>query len=90
MDERFGSAGSRVVNRLNLRNGCLERTQPLPNIVLRPAVATLPSAITVCGGTSNGSPVSNCQIFSSTTEKCVELLHLFTCMYAKIERVHVG
>ncbi len=72
MDERFENVGSRVVTRLHIRKGCIERTQPLPHIVLRPAVATSQSAIVVCGGTSNGSPVSNCQVFSSATEKYVD------------------
>ncbi len=72
MDERFEHVGSRVVTRLHLRKGGIERSQPLPHLVLRPAVATSPSAIAVCGGTPNGSPVSNCQVFSSATEKYVD------------------
>ncbi len=71
MGERFGHAGSRVVTRLNLRKGCLERTQPLPGHLLRPAVATSSCAIAVCGGISNGSPVANCQVFSSAIGQIV-------------------
>ncbi len=72
MDDRFEHVGSRVVTRLHLRKGGIERTQLLPNLVFRPAVATSSSAIAVCGGTPNGSPVSNCQVFSSATEKYVD------------------
>ncbi len=81
LDERFGNAGSRVVMRLNLRTGCLERTQPLPNFVLRPAVATSPSAIAVFGGKSNGSAVAICQVFSSVTEQYVNFIQMptFVC-----------
>ncbi len=72
MDDRFEHAGSRVVTRLHLRKGCIERTQPLPHLVMRPAVATSPNDIAVCGGTPDGSPVSICQVFSSVTEKYVD------------------
>ncbi len=78
MDQPSKSVGSRVVTRLHLRKGRLERTQPLPNLVLRPAVATSWSAIAVCGGISNACPVSHCQVFSSVTEKCVEFLQMLT------------
>ncbi len=87
VDERFDHVGNRVVTRLHLRKGCLQRTQPLPYPVLRPAVAVSPNAIVVCGGTSNGSPVSYCQAFSSATEKYVELLQLLTLMSIIVERV---
>ncbi len=72
MDDRFEHVGSRVVTRLHLRKGCIDRTQPLPHLVMRPAVATSPNAIVVCGGTPNVFPVSNCQVFSSATEKYVD------------------
>ncbi len=72
MDERFGDVGSRVVTRLNLQTGCLERTQPLPRLALRPAVATSSSSIAVCGGISNGTTVANCHSFSAVTEKYVD------------------
>ncbi len=71
MDERFEDVGSRVVTRLNLQTGCLDRTQPLPNLALRPAVATWSSSIAVCGGISSGTPVAHCQHFSAVTEKYV-------------------
>ncbi len=80
MDERFGHAGSRVVTRLNLRKGCLERAQSLPSLLLRPAVATSSCAIAVCGGISNGSPGANCQVFSSATEQYVYFIQMHTCM----------
>ncbi len=74
MDERFDDVGSRVVTRLNLQKGCLERTQPLPCLALRPAVATSSSAIAVCGGISSGTPLAHCQHFSVVTEKYVDFL----------------
>ncbi len=84
VNEQFGNAGSRVVKRLHLRKGCLERTQPLPNLVFRPAVATSPSAIAVCGGTSDDSPVPSCQVFLSASEKYVELLRMPTIMFVRM------
>ncbi len=72
LDDRFGDVGSRVVTRLNLQTGCLERTQPLPILALRPAVATSPSSIAVCGGIS----VASCQRFSSVTETYVDFLQM--------------
>ncbi len=74
MDKRFEGGGSRVVTRLNVQTGCLERTQPLPSVTMRPAVATLSSSIAICGGISNGTPVANCQHFSAVTEKYVDFL----------------
>ncbi len=78
MDECFGEAGNRVVMRLNLLKECLERTQPLPSLVLRPAMTTSPTTIAVCGGISNGNSVPTCYVFSSADEQYVYNIQMAT------------
>ncbi len=68
VNERLPNVGSKVVSRLDLRSGRIQRAQPLPEATLCPAVATSSNAIAVCGGISNESPDSSCQIYSADTE----------------------
>ncbi len=55
---------SRVVTRINLGNGVISRTQPLLEPTSGPTVASSQNMIAVCGGSSNGSLTSTCQVFS--------------------------
>ncbi len=68
VNERLTNVGSRVVSRLDLRSGRLQRVQPLPESTLCPAVASSGNAIAICGGISNGSPNANCLIYSANTD----------------------
>ncbi len=71
VNERLPNVGSRVVSRLDLRSGSLQRVQHLPEAILCPAVATSGNMIAICGGLSNGSPTWSCQIYSANSEKSV-------------------
>ncbi len=62
---------SRVVMRLNLSTCGISITQPLLEPTSRPAVASSQNMIAVCGGSSNGSPTSVCQIYSIMEGKYV-------------------
>ncbi len=75
VNERLPNVGSRVVSRLDLRSGSLQRVQRLPEAILCPAVATSGNVIAICGGLSNGLPTSNCTIYSASTDR--EVLRLF-------------
>ncbi len=69
VNERLPHAGSRVVSRLNLHSGSLQRVQSLQEAVLRPTVATSSNAIAICGGLSNALLTSSCQIYLACIEK---------------------
>ncbi len=69
VNERLPNVEIRVVSRLNLHSGSLQRIQSLLEAVLRPAVATSVNAIAISGGLSSGSPTSSCQVYSASTEK---------------------
>ncbi len=62
---------SQVVMCINLGNCGISRTQPLLEPTSRPAVASSQNMIVVCGGSSNGSPTSICQIYSITEKTYV-------------------
>ncbi len=63
---RLPENSSRVVSRINLGSGAISRTQPLLEPTSGPAVASSQNMIAVCGGSSNGSLVSTCQVYSIT------------------------
>ncbi len=63
---RLPENSSRVVTCINLGSGVISRTQPLLEPTSGPAVASSQNTIAVCGGSSNGSLVSTCQVYSIT------------------------
>ncbi len=61
---RLPENSSRVVTRINLGSGFISRTEPLLEPTSGPSVAYLQDMIAVCGGSSNGSLISTCQVYS--------------------------
>ncbi len=68
---RLPENSSRVVMRINLGSGVISRTQPLLQPTSGPAVASSQDMIAVCGGSSNESLISTCQVFSITETRYV-------------------
>ncbi len=68
---RLPENSTRVVTRINLGSGAIARTQPLLEQMSGPAVASSQSMIAVCGGSSNESLISTCQVFSITETRYV-------------------
>ncbi len=71
MDYRFPQVVSRNVTRLCIADGSIRKMQPLPNTVVRPAVAASSGLIAVLGGMRMDSPVSACYILSLRNERLV-------------------
>ncbi len=69
MDYRFPQAISRKVTRLCIADGSSRKMQPLPNSVVRPAVAASRGSIAICGGMGKDSPVSTCSILSLRNDR---------------------
>ncbi len=68
-DQRNPEMASTAVTRICLSWSFVRRVAPLPVATWRPAVATAPNTIAVCGGTNNDVPLPNCQIYSLKTNK---------------------
>ncbi len=68
-DERNPENASTAVTRICLSRSFVRRVAPLPVAIWRPAVATAPNMIAVCGGTNDGVPLPNCQVYSRKTDK---------------------
>ncbi len=68
---RLPENSSRVVTRINLGSGAISRTQPFLEPMSGPAVASSQNMIAVCGGSSNESFISTCQVFSMTETRYV-------------------
>ncbi len=80
-DQRNPEMASTAVTRICLSRSFVRRVAPLPVATWRPAVATAPNMITVCGGTSNGEPLPSCQVYSRKTDKYAGLLEtILTCI----------
>ncbi len=78
MDYRFPQVVSRVMTRLCIADGSIRKMQPLPNTVVRPAVAASSGSIAVLGGMRMDSPISSCHIFSLRNERLVHhISHIF-------------
>ncbi len=80
MDYRFPQVVSRDVTRLCMADGSIRKMQPLPNSVVRPAVAASSALIAVLGGMRMDSPVSACHIFSLRNDRLVCHSHLLGCL----------
>ncbi len=75
---QLGSS-SRVVTRVSLIKGSISRIQPLLEPISGPTIASSQNMIAVCGGLSNGSPASTCQLYSIAEDAyvtCINLLSL--------------
>ncbi len=73
-DQRNPEKASTAMTRICLSLSFVWRVAPLPVATWRPAVATAPNMIAVCGGTNNDVPLTNCQIYSGKTDKYASLL----------------
>ncbi len=61
-NERLPESSSRIVTGINVGTGFLSRAEPTSG----PAVASSQIMFAVCGGSSNGSLTSTCQVYSIT------------------------
>ncbi len=73
-DQRYPEKASTAVTRICLSRSFVRRVAPLPVATWRPAVATAPNMIAVCGGTNSDVPLPNCQVYSRKTDKYAGLL----------------
>ncbi len=73
-DERNPEKASTAVTRICLSRSFIGRVAPLPVATWRPAVATAPNIIAVCGGTYDDAPLPNCQVYSRKTDRYAGLL----------------
>ncbi len=64
MDPRFPNNDSRFVTTIDAAGGPVGRIDPLPEARSRPAVATAPNTLLVCGGSSKAIPIATCQFYS--------------------------
>ncbi len=64
VDPRFPYNDSRFVTSMDVAGGPVGRIDPLPEAISRPAVATAPSTLIVCGGSSKAIPMPTCQFYS--------------------------
>ncbi len=74
IDERNPEKASTAVTRICLSRSFIGCVAPLPVATWRPAVATAPNIIAVCGGTNNDVPLTNCQVYSRKTDRYAGLL----------------
>ncbi len=75
LNPRFPDIISRVVMAVDVAGGRIARIAPLPEAVSRPAVATAPKSLIVCGGTSNAIPMPHCQVYSLNGHVYVVCFH---------------
>ncbi len=73
-DQRNPEKASTAVTRICLSRSFVRRAASLPVATWRPAVTTAPNMIAVCGGTSDGVPLPNCQVYPRKTDKYAGLL----------------
>ncbi len=85
MDYRFPLVVSRDVTRLCIADGSIRKMQPLPNTVVRPAVAASSGLIAILGGIRMGSPVSVCHIFPLRNERLVHHISTLSCLFRGTE-----
>ncbi len=72
--QRNPEKASTAVTRICLSRSFVRRVAPLTVANQRPAVATSPNMIAVCGGTPNGEPLPNSQVCPLMTDKYAGLL----------------
>ncbi len=74
MDPRLPNNDSRFVTTMDVAGGPVGRIDPLPEAISRPAVATAPRTLIVCGGSLRSIPMPTCQFYSLKNAVYVQIL----------------